>query len=264
MKSLTYFFYKIIYVVKKILLKLILSKESKFVIVMDDLISNEIMLKGYHEKYEINLILEILKNSLPKNLNMIDVGANIGNHSVYFGKYFKEIYSFEPNPILFKILESNVMLNKMDHKIRLFNFALGEKIETKKYLLTSKNFGGSGFFDRDFKANNHFKEYYLKIKRGDSIGFNNIGFIKIDTEGYDFNVIKGLIKTIRKFKPIITFEVHPFGKDNNMIIEYLLKNDYKYIYHITDSRFSLPKLKRINEFESGRLYNLIICSTKSL
>ena len=136
MKNLTYIFLKIIYVVKKILLKLILSKESKFVIVMDDLISNEIILKGYHEKNEINLILKFLKKSLPENINMIDVGANIGNHSVFFGKYFKKIYSFEPNPILFKILEGNVMLNKLDHKIQLFNFALGNRIETKKYLLS--------------------------------------------------------------------------------------------------------------------------------
>lgn len=263
-KNIKHLFNRLSYIVKKYTLKLISSNDSKFIIITDDLISNEILLNGFHERYEINLILDILKKYLPKNSNMIDIGANIGNHSVFFGPHFKKVYCFEPNPILFKILQGNIMLNSLDQKTELINYGLGEKDEYKKYILTTRNLGGSGFFERSFNPKYHHSEYKLKITTGDSIEFKNIGFIKIDTEGYDFNVIKGLRDTIKKFEPIITFEVHPFGKDTSEIIPYLKSLGYEYIYHNHTSRLFPPSLKEIDKFENGRLYNSIICSTYKL
>lgn len=259
-----YIFNHLLYKFKKIILTLIVSNDSKFVIVKDDLVSNEILLKGFHEKYELNLILNILKKFLPNKSSMIDVGANIGNHSVFFGPHFKKVYSFEPNPILFKVLQSNIMLNKLDKNIELFNIGLGDKNENKKYLLTTKNLGGSGFFEKNFNSKYHHSEFDLEIIKGDSFNLKNINFLKIDTEGYDFKVIKGLRETIKKCKPIITFEVHPFGKDADELLNYLKELKYIYLYNISASMFSPPTLKEISFFEKGKLYTSIIASTYNL
>ena len=49
----------------------------------------------------------------------IDVGANIGNHSIFFSKFFKKVYSFEPQESVFKLLENNVNMNNLEN-IKIF------------------------------------------------------------------------------------------------------------------------------------------------
>ena len=96
------------------------------VIYFNDTISNEINIDGIYEKKQ----LDIIKPFLYRNI-FIDIGSNLGNHTLYFNKYFNEIYSFEPHPITFKLLEINT-----NHKsnVKVFNFGSSEK-EKKLELL---------------------------------------------------------------------------------------------------------------------------------
>jgi FkbM family methyltransferase len=75
--------------------------------------------------YECEM-LEDIRNRIEPDSVIFDVGANIGNHSIYFAKICSSrVYSFEPQKSVFAILERNVMLNQLENKILLFNTALG-------------------------------------------------------------------------------------------------------------------------------------------
>ena len=129
----------------------------------------------------------------------IDVGSSIGNHSIYFTKIADEVHSFEP------LIEScdmhlrTIELNGIKNNY-VYNMALGEKEEdatVKK--LEDDNIGNNVVTKDDGQR--------IKIKTLDSFNFSNVTLMKIDVQGYEFNVLKGAIETIKKYKPGLFIEI---------------------------------------------------------
>tara|TARA_B100001027_G_scaffold184201_1_gene136181 strand:+ start:237 stop:827 length:591 start_codon:yes stop_codon:yes gene_type:complete len=156
------------------------------VIFFNDTISNEINIDGVYEKSQLDIIKPFLKKDI-----FIDVGANLGNHTLYLSKHFKKIYSFEPHPLTFKLLEINTNYKS---NIKIFNFGLSQQEKKTSIVIKStNNIGGE-----DFKENN----YDGKIKKeaffknfDEMYNFKNqISFIKIDVEGNELDVLKSMYK----------------------------------------------------------------------
>ena len=63
----------------------------------------------------------VTRNGLDSGL-LLDLGANIGNHTVFFSRYFQHIYAFEPNPFVYRILKANC---EMLGNATAFNVGLG-------------------------------------------------------------------------------------------------------------------------------------------
>jgi FkbM family methyltransferase len=123
--------------------------------------------------------------------DVIDAGANVGIFSIFAAIKYPNatIYSFEPNPSTFKALKENT---KHYPNIRVFNYGLGEKNKMASIIPTSsyaESYIGEGGIP-------------VEVKTLDSFSFT-AGFIKMDTEGYEANILKGAVETIRKNKPII-------------------------------------------------------------
>jgi tRNA/tmRNA/rRNA uracil-C5-methylase (TrmA/RlmC/RlmD family) len=79
-----------------------------------DSICREIILNKLYESSLLNAMCSIVKD---KNTVALDVGANIGNHSLYFAKYFKKVISFEPAPNNCWIFKANIFLNRVKNVI---------------------------------------------------------------------------------------------------------------------------------------------------
>ena len=94
-----------------------------FVYFFNDTIAKEISIHGIYEKDEINILSKLVS----KNDYVIDIGANIGNHSIRFSKIAKKVYSFEAHPKTFEILRfncaeyKNIKLFKMFILIYFYN-----------------------------------------------------------------------------------------------------------------------------------------------
>jgi len=146
-------------------------------------------------------------NLIDKTHRVFDIGANIGCTSILFGQVAKEVISFEPSPTTFKFLELNV--NKANLKnVTLRNIGLGNKNENLTLTFAPSNRSG-GFVSNQTQASvGHIIEKII-IKNGDSITKDaNVEFIKIDVEGFEMNVLKGLTNTIKKNKPIVVAELN--------------------------------------------------------
>lgn len=158
--------------------------------------------------YEIDL-LEKLQPYIKKNAVILDIGANIGNHSVYWAvrSDAKKIYSFEPVEDFFKILKRNVEINQVNNKVKIFNVGLSDqKINGSISHYDPTNIGGTAI-KQDLNGN-------LALDKLDNIKIeeDTIDFVKIDVEGHEFQVLQGAEKTLKKYKPTIFIEIFPENK----------------------------------------------------
>jgi len=185
-------------------------------------------------------ILNFFKSKLKDNhLKIIDIGAHKGETINFFLNNFRvgEIYAFEPNLDLYEKLKK---INKFKKKfIRIFNFGIGYRDEIKTLNnMTDSSSSTINSIDEDtknlkkkkkilslFSSNKNFlkKRQEIKITSLSQIIFNNninrIDVLKIDTEGYEYNVLKGI--KLNDFKKInyIYFEHH---------YDLMIKKGYKF------------------------------------
>jgi len=153
-----------------------------------------------HNDYHCNII----KKYLDKNKIAIDLGSHWGSMSAFYSKHSNHVMSFEMDPDNYSCLEHNM---KDYNNITLYNVALSDKekyytinnVETNvgmNYLTTSK------------------KKTPFKTKTLDIYNFPFIGYIKIDVELEEMNVLKGALNTIERWKPVLDIEI------NDNLIEY--------------------------------------------
>ena len=157
---------------------------------------------------------------------LIDIGANIGFYSILSSQRFEQIYSFEPNERNFKVLKKNIEKNKLNN-IQTFSFGLGEKEEV---LLGDSNTKGELFQTSGFSISKDNKNgEKVLIKKGDDVlQFKNKTLtIKIDVEGFEFLVLKGLKSTLVNNWCILQIEI--WEKNYDEVHKFLKSLDYKMI-----------------------------------
>jgi len=207
--------------------------------------------------YQKKWIKFLKKNKYNNFKLLIDIGAHKGESIKLFSKNFiiKKIISFEASPINFKYLKKKIEENKQKYnntEIVLENIALGSEdkmIEFNQFNASSSSTikeidKESKYYKRKFRLINFLdnKETYQKIKikiskLKDYIEKNNIkkiDFMKIDTEGYEFEILLGLENKI-KLVDIIMFEHHydnmiKKGYTFENINKLLIKNNFNKIY----------------------------------
>ena len=196
-------------------------------------ISREILSFGHQERDLLEYIFSNIK--IDKSDEFIDIGANIGNHSLFFSEYFNKGYSFEPVLSTFKALDLNVCINNLSDRIHVFNEGISSSDGQLTFSeSTDGDIGRSMIIDDlslEISAN---KIYKIKVSKGDKYfsKCNNIGLIKVDAEGHEVSVIKGLSNTIIKNKPIILFEANAFPDNPDFQDTYksLSKLGYNFFY----------------------------------
>lgn len=132
------------------------------------------------------------KNFISANTFVLDIGANIGQSSLYYARWAKYVHAFEPNPKSFSILAHNIKINCLDN-VSYYNIACGNKIGTTD-IYCKKDSPTSYIFHKGKKKLN--KTCSVQINTLDSFCFNDIGFIKIDIEGYEPFALMGAEKLL--------------------------------------------------------------------
>jgi FkbM family methyltransferase len=143
------------------------------------------------------------------NMVIFDIGTNIGETLLNFARLTGPggmVYGFEPVEENFKKCMLNISMNDFSH-IRMNQVALSDKNE-QLYFGVSSNSNSGGIFMQ--KEKNESAKMVEALKLDDFIAGINAGaihFIKIDVEGFELNVLKGAVNTIRKFRPLLFVEI---------------------------------------------------------
>lgn len=174
-----------------------------------DSIGLEINYHGIYEKKELTCFFDWL-SKLGIDLSTraaLDIGANIGNHSLYFSDYFQEVHSFEPNHFTYDLLSFN---SKLVSNVSTYQFGLSDSDKQLDMVVQPQNIGASSIEKTEIsqKASKHKRHISITLKKLDDLQLSDlpIELIKIDVEGHESSVLRGAKLTILKHQPIIIFE----------------------------------------------------------
>jgi FkbM family methyltransferase len=145
----------------------------------------------------------------------IDIGANVGAISFALAKKVGahgKVYSFEPGGFLFGRLVDNIRLNPGYEKIICpFKVGFSDKKEARFWNEDKQNRGNASFLFLDSNQDERVELISFDHLISEQ-NLDRLDFVKIDVEGMEYEVIKGAVETIRKYKPILWYETGFFDK----------------------------------------------------
>ncbi len=153
-----------------------------------------------------------IKDFLPKNAVILDIGANVGTFLYQLENKLdhKSIYAFEPNKKLYR------RLKRIFPTMQILPLALSDENTTAEFkvpVINGKTVASRGTLNTEYREKGEEKSYTEKvevIKLDDwssSVHFQRLDFIKIDVEGNEMRTLFGAKETIRKFAPTLMVEM---------------------------------------------------------
>jgi|GEM_PF-784368 len=153
--------------------------------------------------------LDYLRTHLPKQKKILDIGCNIGNHSLFFYHFLESdaIYGFDPAPSAGFYYCQNVP------EAKFFNIAVGEEDVEVDVIgdVLNERFSQARIVTEPiaFRAD----KKRLRTRSIDGFGFTDVTLLKVDVESWELPVLRGALKTIRKSHPAIVIEFLPDNRE---------------------------------------------------
>ena len=210
--------------------------------------TNEMSVNGYkmllHDNMEISLRpyepieTEIVKTHVEKNNIVVDIGANIGYYTLLMALNQAKVFSYEPEPKNFKLLQKNVNLNNFSSNVKLYNKAASKYNGfSKLFLAGATDLNGGVIVDRakggapgmHTLSNNRFDSNSIDVEVT-KLNLDKIDFAKIDVEGHELHVLEGMkilpTKILIEFNPLY---LQASGKNYNDFFHFIEKFTIKQI-----------------------------------
>jgi FkbM family methyltransferase len=154
------------------------------------------------------VIQRLARAVLPRDGVFVDVGANVGLHTLAIAAHVAEggaVVAFEPHPLNHRWLVHNRDQNHLRHVVAE-NLGLADSATT----LTGTAKPGGGNWSLASRGDHHFE---VRLVRLDDYWRDHplprLDLMKIDVEGAEVRVLRGARQTIARFRPMIVFEVCP-------------------------------------------------------
>lgn len=168
----------------------------------------------WYQQNTINIALAYVKN-----FNcVIDVGANIGLHTVRFAQKFKNVYSFEPVKSNFMCLQENT---KKFHNVKSFKNGIGESVKKLDIKIPQGTTNCGAYSFVDFEDFDNTINETIDVVTIDS--YNLVpDLIKIDTQGFEKQVLLGATNTLKNHSPVVITEIET--KQEKTILEKIFQD----------------------------------------
>ncbi len=167
---------------------------------------------GAFEKPLLFFLRDFMQNvsSGRDNAAFVDVGANIGQHSLFMSQFAHQVYSFEPYGVVRSRLEHHIALNNLDN-IQVHPVGLSSRNESLPFYAPTGRNQGIGSFDAASLRKGNASAGTLEVVEGDSYfeakAVENIAVMKIDVEGFERHALEGLQATLRRWRPLLVCEI---------------------------------------------------------
>lgn len=148
--------------------------------------------------------LHILPDIVPRGRLAVDVGANKGVYAHLLANLASHVHAFEPNPKAYRWLTRALPSNVTPHPLALSNTDGSADLYLPRR--------GKGFSNQlgslsDMKSKTPHATVSVETRTLESCAFSNVGFIKIDVEGFEMQVLEGARGTIARDKPTLLIEL---------------------------------------------------------
>lgn len=193
--------------------------------------------------------LHVLPQIVPASRVAVDVGANKGVYTHLLAALASHVHAFEPNPKAFRWLNRSLPTNVTTHQL-----ALSDRDGDSLLYIPKRRNGYSNQHSsmREVTATMPHVALPIKSRTLDSCAFTNVGFIKIDVEGFEAEVLAGAHRTIHQSKPILLIEIeeqHTGRRLEDSIAEVI---SLGYCGHFVDG----TTLRSLTEFDPERRHRM--------
>jgi FkbM family methyltransferase len=175
---------------------------------LDEPVDAKLFVFGAFDLRGLKLMRRVVQASGGRTI--LDIGANIGNHTAFFCDWAGEVVAFEPNPPVHARLRELVSVNRLDN-VRTVACGLSDRNGEVDFYVSP---GAAGLSSMEPQPGS-VHAGRVPVRRGDDVvaelGLTGIDFIKIDVEGHEWEVISGLAKTIATDRPFLVAE---FGESS--------------------------------------------------
>jgi FkbM family methyltransferase len=147
-------------------------------------------------------LLSFVQQFVDPSKDVLDVGANIGNHAVVFSTYTSgRVHAFEPQPLIYDILQTNVRSN---NSTNIITYPFGASNVDATFQMNAdysvpENHGAFRICDEGSLT--------IRCKPLDSLSLSNVGFVKMDVEGHELAALQGMKETLLS-RPPLMIEIH--------------------------------------------------------
>lgn len=161
---------------------------------------------GSYERDEHELLRDALqaRGLLTAHGLCLDIGANIGNHAMFFAPLYREVWAFEPNPRTFTLLQLNAQLAP---NVRCFNLGLSDVAGIATLSVPAHNIGMA-----TLQPGAPGVAVPCTLQRLDDLpglAAQCVALVKIDVEGHEPAALRGALAMLRRDRPVVVFEQLP-------------------------------------------------------
>lgn len=214
----------------------------------------EILNFRHYERLDSAMIFELVED----DALVFDIGGNIGYYSIALAKMKHcTIHAFEPVASTYKQFIANAYYNGVQDRVRINNFGLFDKSGELTFYVYKQDFGNASAAIMHEEKDN--EKIICKVEQLDEYvkaqGVERIDFIKLDVEGAEIFALRGGLKSIEKYKPILFVEMlrkwaAKYGYHPNEIIAMLEQIGYICCFACEESLQSPTANPRIAEEEN--------------
>ena len=184
----------------------------------------------------------------------LDIGANAGNHMLLLSSCCKAVHCFEPYPVVLPQLAENIEMNQL-RNVSLHRFGLSESAQKANYYENAERNFGAGSFEPQHVNLQKVPAFVLDLKRADDVlptlGVSDFHIVKIDVEGHEVSVLRGMQRSIALARPLLYLEHGPtthllLGSEEEFYG--LFPSDYEFyrVSHTERWTRSIPKLVKFD------------------
>ena len=197
--------------------------------------------------HELSLFVQYYK--LKKNFSFaIDVGANLGIHTIILTRLGYKVSAFEPDNSTFKKLKKTLKINKCKN-FNLYNLALSDFIGKSKFYQIKDNLTANTLSNSTKKTYGNRKIINVNVSKISNFLPNKDILIKIDAEGSEFNILK-TINWNKQYKISIYLEIND-KESAEKIFNYLKLNKLKCRCEINNWKVAYNKNQLPNNWRQG-------------
>jgi FkbM family methyltransferase len=178
-------------------------------------------------------VINHIKSILTTKKTFIDIGAHIGFYSISLLNDFQNIYAFEPSKFQFDYLKRNVIINQSKN-IKVSHVAAGSVHGFLQMNVMGRSGGTNTLVESIASVGDPIEKYSVEVVTIDSQKITDVDFIKIDVEGFELEVLKGAINTIKRYKPLILCEVWDKLEYRENIFNFMKEINYSVKYSFSE------------------------------
>jgi FkbM family methyltransferase len=169
-----------------------------------DHVGRAVAMDGRYERDELELLMQSAAPLLPHGGQgvCLDIGANIGNHALFFASHFAEVLAFEPHPRTHALLQFNAGLHE---RVRCFAFGLSDAAGTATLAVPEGNAGMASLHGVPGAA----RTVSCELRRLDDLPelqTRRVALVKIDVEGHEAAVLRGARAVLSRDRPLVVLE----------------------------------------------------------